>query len=283
MTELVFPASPLGAFGAMSGGASSPFVLDDDTQLRIVTLNSVAGVVIGIQGMRLDETGLPQPITETHTPASNRTATTQDYKVGKGVLLRLTLFVQSGAPLIGQTYVLAQLIRGIGPSRVVLGTLLAGCVTAVQAIGFPGSPILSSLEVEPVIRNITGTAPGAALPILETCPTGARWELITVQALLSTDATAGLRGVVFAVLYGGSAGVNTISTFGLIQGPSLTDQYTFAQNLPNYSAEPFVGLSIPQRQFLRAGDQFRITRTLGGPADNWGAPLYQVREWMEAA
>src|SRR6266851_4643710 len=110
--EVAFPGDAGSAFGGRAVAGSGAFILDADTQLRIVSVNSVAGVVVGIQGLRLDPTGQAQPIQETHTPASNRTTTTQDYKIGAGVLLRLTLFVTAGAPLVGQTYVMAQLVRG---------------------------------------------------------------------------------------------------------------------------------------------------------------------------
>src|SRR5204863_2582589 len=94
-----------------------------------------------------------------HVPNTDRSVKTSDHPLGVGQLLNLTVFASAGAPLIGQTYVKVQLIRGVGAAAIVLGTLLGGYVTAVHALGFPGSPIENSLTATPAIRYITGTNP----------------------------------------------------------------------------------------------------------------------------
>src|SRR5439155_18890058 len=107
---------------------------------------------------------------------------TQNYKLGKGAILNLTVFASAGAPLMGQTYVIVQLIKGLTGATIVLGTLLGGYLTATQALGWPGSPIISSTDGEGCTRLIVGTTPAAEANILETVPTGARWELLSLEA-----------------------------------------------------------------------------------------------------
>jgi len=279
--ELDYLGDPFGV-GAPSGGLGvGTFRLDDDTQLRIISANSLAGVVVGIQGLRVDATGTAQVISETHTPASNRTTTTQDYKLGKGTLLRLTLFVQQGTPLIGQTYVLAQLIRGVGGPRPVVGTLLGGLITATQAIAFPGSLILPSTSVEPYLRTVIGSSPAAGAEFSESVPSGARWELVKLFNVFQTSANPGTRTINLGFLSGGQ--FQGIYLQNAAPGPGGIWNCTWAPNLPNvvYVGLQFVMGPVADRALLLAGDVFR-SFTLGlDVADQWGPPRYTVREWLE--
>ena len=283
VAEIPYPSLSGGLSAGSLGGGGAITLLDDDTQLRIVSANSVVGVALGIQGLRLDVNGSPQLIMEAHTPNTDRSVATQLYKLGKGVLQQLTVFATAGAPLSGQTYVIAQLVRGVsGPLRIA-ATLFAGYVTVTQAIGFPGSPIVSSTSGEPVVRLITGTTPGAGFEIIETVPTGARWELVSTRMSLATAAGAGTRVPHLELGFVGSPYAYIPSIAGV--GPAASMGFTFGQGLQASAPSGLANISqaLPVRALLPAGQQF-FTNTLnilGG--DQWGPPQYCVREWLEVA
>lgn len=280
-TETIRLASPFVGSGGRVIVSPFQFALDADTNLRVISANAVAGVSIVLQGRRLDDKGTLQPIAETHTPNNDRSVKIQDYTLGLGALLNLTVFASAGAPLIGQTYVMLQIIRGFSGAKIVLGTLLAGYITATQALGFPGSPILSSLEGEPVVRNIVGTSPAPGSFNVETCPTGARWELVTFHSKLTTSVAVANRKVFLEIIAGAQpSGIYQLSS---VQTANSIADYTFAQNLP-IAADAASGayqFPIPQRQFLRAGDLIEVGAVVLDLADQFAAARYQVREWLE--
>jgi hypothetical protein len=91
--------------------------------------------------------------------------------------------------------VTVDLVRGPGAVGGVTATLLQGPVSSLQRIAWPGSLLLSSLDVAGILRSITGTDPAAGAEISETVPTGARWRLRALAATLVTSATVANRTV----------------------------------------------------------------------------------------
>lgn len=283
MPPEVFPAlaTPFVSAGARVIASPFQFVADVDTAIRVVSVCSAAGVVLAVQGRRFDERGQLQVITETHTPASNRTTTTTTFKPGAGALLNLTVFAAQGAPLVGQCYVMVQLLRSTGATAIVLGTLLGGYVTSTQALGFPGSPVMSSTEGEPVSRAILGTTPAAGAEWIETVPTGARWELLSVFYGFTADATIAQR---ISDLVLRSSATNFLR---LLSNASIAAAETWAISwAPNLPSIIYAGLfaaaaSLPQRPILRAGDTFGSVTTGIQAGDQYTAPRYILREWLE--
>lgn len=283
-TEQVFAASPLYAAGQRIVQSPFQFVADADTFLRIVSVCSVSGVTVAIQGRRLDEHGELQVLEETHAPNSNRTTKTQDYKLGLGAVLNLALFASQGAPLSGQCYVMAQLLRNFGGTAIVLGTLLGGYVTATQALGFPGSPIVSSTSGEPAIRNIIGTTPAAGVEWLETVPTGARWSLANIIALLTTNSTAVARQVFFHVK---DAGGHDLGYYAQANSQNASTQQFYTMGPGLFSTQASGGgitvdtQACPNPLLMTAGCTIgSFTGNLQG-GDQWSQPQYTVREWLE--
>src|SRR5262249_46183156 len=116
---------------------------------------------------------------------SNRTAKTEDFVLGGGLVTNLSVFATAGSPLIGQCFVIVQLVRSLGVTAYVMGTMLQGYVTTTQNLGWPGSAIVSSTDGEPAIRDIVGTDPVAGAGWSETVPAGARWELVTFGGIVN--------------------------------------------------------------------------------------------------
>ena len=264
--------------------AFAQFSMTGEDNLRIITIGSVTGLTMNIHGRFLDAVqGKAIPFSFTVPVSSNRTATQQDFALGTGYLLNLTAFTSgSPAPLQGQAYVTVQLIRGLGGATFMLGTLLGGYVTNTQPLGWPGSPITPSVSGEPAVRDITGTMPGLGAAIVETCPSGARWELLSVWCSLTTSGVAGSRGSPFLQITS-SGGQPIAVIFGQSGGQPAASfwEYTFGQSLQVSLVTLFINAQMVIRTLLRAGDLFTINLGSIQGGDQLSAPGYQVREWLE--
>jgi hypothetical protein len=278
--EVTYAAAPFIQAGRL---IPSPlqFLTTEDDNLRVVSLNAKAGVTIAIQGRRLNPDGKAVPFTYVHTPNTDRTAKTTDFKFGAGAVLNLTVFVSGGAPMLGQTYVLLQLIRGLSGATIVIGTLLGGYVTATQALGFPGSPIQSSIEGGGYARQLTGTTPAAGAEVNETVPTGARWRLNYFQAFLTASAAPATRAPRLSFNTGSPALIHLPTTgtipaagshyFGWAEGSAFDSDHS-----SNVSSG-----SLPSAAILVAG-QVIATNTEGlQVGDQWSLVTYGVQEFLD--
>lgn len=260
-----------------------PFGLSDDDNIRITSVNAVAGVAVEIHYRLLTKEGEVKAGRFQHTPNSNRTAKTQDFNMAGGFVTNLTVFATAGAPLIGQTFVIVQLIRGFGSVAIVLGTMLQGYVTTTQALGWPGSAIISSTDGEPVVRTIIGTTPAVGVDIAETVPTGARWELLTVRAPL----TLGAGGIASPVRLQIDDGTNVYAEGWTPNagGASTVSPVTFSQNVQQQTSVVLGGTSVVgplTGNRMLAGHRFTIHTAVNPTAVQWSPPVYNVREWQEA-
>lgn len=286
VAEIPYPGLGGGLSLGSGGGGGGVLLLDDDTQLRIVSCNAGGPVGIGIQGLRVDSDSNAKAIVESHAPAQNRVVSFQNYKLGAGTLLRLTAFVSSGLVFYGQTYILAQLVRGVSGPTQVIATLIGGYITVNQALGFPGTPIQSSLEGQGYMRGIQGTLPGAGHDILESVPLNARWELVSANAQLTASAAPNNRTVRIVV-----TGQGLSSSFGLPagqQGPNAIVNYVWGPNMPHKSGLADVSGQFWSQQstvdapvMLPNGGAWQTTTDNLQAGDQWTPPLYTVREWLE--
>lgn len=281
MAGKVFPAVGLQTAGGRILPSPSEFYLTGEDRLRVVSCNALVGVSLKVQWRTVNTDGDIVPNSEDHTPTTDRTVKTQDFELGTGSLLNVTVFANAGAPRIGQTYVMVQLVRGIGAAAIVLGTLLGGCVTQTQALGFPGSPILNSTDAGFVTRTIRGTVPAAGVDFSETVPTGARWELMSVVARLTTSAVVASRGATLILADG--IDVMAMCPHALAAPASSVRDYAWMQSMVN--AVALVGLAgfqgVPTGLQLTAGQHFNAFTINIQAADTWTALVYTVKEWLE--
>jgi hypothetical protein len=260
-----------------------PFGVSDADNLRIVSVNAAAGVTVEIHG-RQAQGGLDsKPFRFVHTPNTNRTAKTEDFVLGGGLVTNLSIFASAGAPLIGQCFVIVQLVRSLGATAYVMGTLLQGYVTTTQNVGWPGSAIVSSTDGEPVVRTIIGTAPGGGADIVETVPNGARWELLSVRAVLTLGGAAAATSGYFSIDDGTNiyAQVRTGNSGGL----GTVNPFVWSQDVqPNnvtVSGGQFNLLPLTPNRML-AGHRFTLANDNAAGQKTWAAPVYNVKEWQEA-
>lgn len=279
--ERIFPAVSVQTAGGRILPSPNQFYLTGEDRLRVMSVNALAGVAIKIQFRTANFAGDTVPHSEDHTPASDRSLRREDFAIGSGSLLNVTVFCRAGAPQIGQTFVIVQLIRGSGAAAIVLGTILAGYITATQALGFPGSPILSSIDAGYAVRTINGTQPGFQAEINEVVPTGARWELLALSTLLTTDINAGNRQPV--LMFIAPAGMIAIScTTGAV--PTLSGMnISWSVGVPPLQPAGLNTIQAPMPTGIQllAGQSFRTYTLNLLTADRYSAPVFTVREWLE--
>lgn len=281
--EVVYPGDPLApGFGRLIL-APATVVVHGEEWLRLTIWNAVAGVTVELSSRTLGPDPTAQVSAKTLTPTSNRLSNTLDLYPGTGALLNIGVRVTAGSPRIGQTFAQVSLIRGSGSAAQPIAVLMAGDLTSIQALGWPGSPVAVSTQLPPVLRVIQGATPGAGIPYLETCPTGARWQLLSFSVGITTSAAAGNRQSNLEVqdpvvgrlqaypqvdVCAPSSGKNWFWMAGMALGVTLTPQGPGCQGLDT-NGYILAGQTLTDNGTgLQAGDQFT-------------APRYTVLEWLE--
>lgn len=283
--EQVFAAQPLAS--ALGRVVVAPFqwYLHGEEFLRVTGVNSVAGVTIKLVARTLGADPAVQVSRLDVTPASDRSVFSRDMNAGTGALLSASVFVAVGAPLVGQTFVAVQLLRGSGTAAEVLATLFSGYITANQAMSWPGSPVVPSTTGEPVVRKVIGTAPSVNASILETVPTNARWELLSLEVdLTNTDAVS---HTVTGFLQIADPGIRYLeippSTSAFTVPNGVTFRVQWGQGLTQFGPGTLTQVvsELPSNYRLPAGTQIFLPNP--GAFMQWSAAHMVVREWQEFA
>lgn len=263
-------------------GAAGLYVTGEDN-LRVQTFNAATGVTIQIGGRFIDERGELRAFVFSHTPNSDRTVASSIFRLGNGWIQNVYAIASAGAPLIGQTFVLAQLVRGQSGAVTELGTLLQGMVTATQRLAWPGSSIASTIGSPGALRFIAGTDPAAGAEVSETVPTGARWKVKGVAVSLATDATATNR--VPSLVFDNGTAVVAVSPIPAAITASLTVRCHWNHNsqLVGGIINSLYFQGMPMHIQLPAGSRIRTVTTNLQPGDNYAAPLLLVEEQIEGA
>src|SRR5260370_6104942 len=267
--------------GTQANRSFTQYPLTGQDFLRMTLAGSLGGGTVTCSARTLNQVGQVQRHVFAAAPSSNRTVGTSDFNPGDGFLLDVTARVTGGAPIFGQVWCLLELVIGQTAQQQRTVTLAAGYVTANAPVFGPVATAISSLYGDGAIRSITGTVPAAGADISETVPTGARWELISLSAAL-TSAVAAANRIVALVLDDG-ANIYFRDAPGFTQVASLTDNYNFAEGQSKLQTPgaPIIMGNVPTNVRLLAGHRIRTVTTAIQGADQWTAPQYLVREWLE--
>lgn len=283
VSERLIVATPIASGGGRVISSPFQFYTTGEDRLRVVSVNSLVGVRLKIHHRFVDAFGKVQASEDDHVPNSDRTAHTTEHELGVGSLLNLTLNANSGTPLIGQTFVIVQLIRGTGTAAIVLGTLLQGYVTSTQHLAWPGSPIESSTAGEPFIREVLGTTPAAGGNWSETVPAGARWELLRFYGEFTSSAAPAVRSVEFRIRTGAPFQA-WLTPVGAGQNANQSYAYTWTPGFTNNAdLNGVVNNALPNPTLLQAGASIEVQTRGIQAGDQWAALRYSVREWLEVS
>lgn len=290
MGEQVFPSSSILA-AMRSLGVVIPiqqqFIVDGSENFRVKIACSLAGVTVTLAARLLLSDGSIQPLTQTFQPTGDRSINAFDVPIGQGALLSAVLYASTGAPVRGQCFAQLSIIQGLGASAIPLGTLLQGYITSFQSLAWPGSPISNSFDGQGWQHTFSVPDPPAGSSQVLTVPTGARWELKSLTAQLTTDAVAGNRFPEMRVISGGLFPVTV--PIQLVPGPNWIVVLTWSQasgftEWADGTAPPTVGVAsttFPAGYRLFAGDQIQIAARRLDAADQYNAIVCTVEEWLE--
>ncbi|OLB84954.1 MAG: hypothetical protein AUI15_33835 [Actinobacteria bacterium 13_2_20CM_2_66_6] len=279
------PALPIPARPPSQGGSWEPsaFYLRADENLKVTSYNALASVSLSVRARIYTADGHVEDSLDTQTPTTNRTATSTIIRTNEGWLLGGQVVVTGAAPLVGQTFVVVELVRGDSTAANAMQLLAAGYVTAKQPLVFPQAQPQSSLDGAGALRSISGTTPAAGAEISETVPTGARWQLLALAVTFIASATVATRTTTVIV----DDGTNNLNqTVGI-------NQATANQTAINYFGNRGVQIALLNGQnvtapigveyFLGAGYRIRTSTGSIQIGDQYASPKYLVREWIEGA
>jgi hypothetical protein len=266
---------------ALRGALAGVFCGPADN-LQIASWNSLAAVTaLTITGRFLTVEGAVVDIQEQHVPLTNRTIKTTLHALGEGWLLDLSI-VSNGAPLMGQVFVRATLVRGLSGTVTPIKTLAQGYCNAIQRLAFPGSPIVTSTQAPGAIVSVDGVDPAAGAECSVTVPTGARWRLLAFRCALITSAVVANREPALNF----SDGVNTFAAYpaGAAHAATTTRIYSWTRGAIRAAAGVSGDSVIPIGDlWLPAGFVISTVTANFDVGDNWQFPRLLVEEVLEAA
>lgn len=280
----VLPQSFVPSFPPLAAFGGSPIYFTGDSALKLSVQNAAAGVTVTMTGRMLAFGATrPTPFTQTLVPATDRTVSSVVFGIGDGWLLDVQAIVSAGSPQVGQCFARLSVVHGQASTATEMFSLAADYVTAKQPVSYPGSGLLDATDSAGALRSIAGATPAAGAEILETVPTGARWELLAFHATFVTAVAVANRVPQLVI----DDGVTTLFRVGaaLNQAASLTYRRSWYQGAPapyldNANSVP---MPLPTNIRLPAGARISTLTAAIAAADQWSAVQYLVREWIEGA
>lgn len=253
--------------------------LDNDTRLSIRSWSSLTvTIAIKVTARVLRLHGGIDEYTFYLASVSTRVSQQTNYNLGVGYLLSVRIVDQNASFFHGQFFVNARLYNVV--QAVDIEELCHGYVTAQEVVYWPAGRDQFIFSGHGADNPRIGTNPAAGVEISETIPTNSIALLKSFQFQLVTGAVAATRRVVIVI----DDGTNELYRFDSqsTQIISLTRNYRCA----GYKLQPadngtYIYVAIPFPIFVTEGYRIRtITENLD-PLDNYGAPIYQLEEWID--
>lgn len=259
----------------------SPVYLTGEEGLRLSSVGNLAGLTLTLSGRILGLDNVVRPFVALHVPNSNRTIASTLELLSEGWLLGASVRVTGGSPSYGAVWAALELVRGSTGALTTVQALANDFVSAAAPLIWPGGADLDTLDAGGNLRSILGTTPGAGAEISEVVPTGARWQLLAFQSVLTTSAAVANRQPEFTLDDGANefqrapslAAVVASSAVRVSWAPGMTNQ------ISGTAASWMV--SLGDEVILGAGYRLRTLTAAIQAADQWSQPRYLVREWFD--
>jgi len=177
-------------------------------------------------------------------------------------------------------WVFAQILTGRSAlfQQLSLGLIWQGYVPFGSANGWPGNPSKEPTDGPGRLRSITGSTPAPGVEISEIVGNQRRWNLLSLSATLTTNATVANRFPGFALDDGTNSlwfiRSNTAQVAGSFQGYKAGPGSQFYNDTQNNTIIPF-----PSPSLLSSGFHIKSTTVGLQAGDQWSAPQYLVQEW----
>lgn len=280
---IVFTPQPAAAPAQTQTIAGSlQFTVSGAENIRLVIFNSQPNVRVMIAGRRQLPDATIQPFSYEFVPSSDRMQSAVILPLGEGTVLNVVVFASAGNPVIGQTYVRVQLVQGLDGAITLVGTILAGYITASQDVAWPGSTITSSLEGGGYVRHIIGTTPAAGGEVSETVPQGARWQLVTFKCFFLPTGAGPARRVFLSLTAGGTAFIYVVCPRDVTDGEVVEWQWAQGMPLPTAYDSTFPMAGLPRLSPLLPGNRIATFTESLQLTDAYLSVDYTVLEYLEA-
>lgn len=191
------PSLPEVTFLATGAGppASALYVRADDSLLvRVGTFENLAQGIL-LEARVLRPNGTITPFERLFTPAANRVYTSSIFTLGEGWLLAFAFDLQGQISRRGATWATVALQRLSGALGVPHQVLFQNYLLKGHRQGWPGSPIITSIEGPGLLRPLITGTPGAGQEIGGSSQTNARLRLVCITFTLTTSVTVANRVV----------------------------------------------------------------------------------------
>jgi hypothetical protein len=129
------------------------------------------------------------------------------------------------------------------------------------------------------ILTLSSADPAAGAEISYTLPAGYRYQILSVQATLVTDATAANRFPVLTI----NDGTNDVAGFaaGTAQTATQTVAYQFGPGIAGYQASLRTHVPTATPLILKAGNIIKTVTAGIVAGDNWGIARICVMRWED--
>lgn len=257
------------------------YVLADDV-LQVNLLSNQGGNLVVLNYRILTRDSGVVLGQETFAPVSNRASTLFSRQLREGFLLSVALVMTSGLGNSQYTYASVALRRQSQSLLNVMDVLISGYVSQAFPMCWPQSVPQRPTDGAGTLRSILGSVPAAGADISESVPAGARWQLLSLFAQLTTAVAVANRQVNLTL----DDGVNIFyeTPNGPVQAASLIWEYNFAPL--GFAAAVVltdVAMHYDNAQIIAPGFRIRTDTVSIQAADQWTAPQYLVREWQADA
>lgn len=259
---------------------AAPTRVAKDDAIRVDVYNATSGVTILLVIRMLRPNGDVIDLTRQVVPTSDRLVSTNTFPLPEGWLYSVSAR-NDGFTRVGQTYVVANLVKS-GQAVPSYGqALMMGYVAGGYVLGWPGAVHHLHTAVPGLVRSVAGTDPAAGIEVSETVPTGARWRLFALRAELITSVVVANRRPHVVI----DDGVNTLFDVSVPNTvpASSTREYSFVAGYPITQDLGFNEVTVPLPALLDLMAGYRIrTRTEGlDVGDNWNTVRLYVMEWID--
>ena len=284
MAETATPPSFTPHIDPFANPGGSPVYVVAGMSLVVSVMNAAAGVTLKVTGRTLAVGDTkPSPLERLLVPATDRSVSTATIPLTDGWLINAEVSVSAGSPLTGQCYARLSINQGtttLGPE---LWSLQAGYATAKKPVSYPGALWQDSLDGGGALRSIVGTTPAAGAEILETVPTGARWELIALAARFVAGGAAANRFFSLTLDDGTANPFARLPCNATATTAGQTVLDSWIQGGPNVTAQTGFNGALPVGNRLPAAGRIRTVTTGIQAADQWDQVQYLVKDWHEGA
>jgi hypothetical protein len=264
------------ALAAAAGG----LYLTGEDNFRLTTWGALANAVVTLEGRIITPCGEVIPFVESQIPNSDRSAATNIFATCEGLLTNVQLRVSTGTAVGGTVAALLEIVRGKTGAILPLGTLLQGYANSATRLAWPALGIAPLTSGAGRLRAIVGTNPAPGVEILETVPTGARWQLRMFSFVLTASAVVANRAPVLTI----DDGANVLWETGsaVLVTASQVATYRAGVGVPffTYGTRAY-HLPLPGNLWLGAGSRIRTVTGAIDAGDDYAAPIYHVEEFME--